>query len=89
MCQNYSPNIRVNAIAPGFCATEQNHYLLYDESGQLTKRGKKILECVPQNRFGQPSELVGAGVWLLSNCASFVNGSVVTIDGGFDAFSGV
>jgi len=89
MCQNYSSKVRVNAIAPGFCATEQNKYLLYATDGQLTERGKKILDSVPQNRFGQPSELVSAAIWLLSDSASFVNGSVVTIDGGFDAFSGV
>jgi len=89
MCQNYSPKIRVNAIAPGFCATEQNRYLLYTKDRQLTERGKTILDSVPQNRFGQPSELVGAALWLLSDSASFATGSVVTIDGGFDAFSGV
>jgi len=89
MCQSYSPKIRVNAIAPGFCVTEQNKYLLYSEDGQLTERGKTILDCVPQNRFGQPSELIGAALWLLSDSASFATGSVVTIDGGFDAFSGV
>ena len=89
ICQHYSPKIRVNAIAPGFCATEQNKYLLYDESGQLTDRGKKILDSVPQNRFGLPSELAGAAIWLLSDSASFTTGSVVTIDGGFDAYPGV
>ena len=89
MCQNYSAKIRVNAIAPGFCATEQNRYLLYTKDKQLTERGRKILNSVPQNRFGQPSELIGATLWLLSDSASFATGSVVTIDGGFDAFSGV
>ena len=89
ICQNYSPQIRVNAIAPGFFATEQNRYLLYDETGQLTQRGLSIIEKVPQHRFGTPSELTGALVWLLSESASFCTGTVITVDGGFDAFSGV
>jgi len=89
LAQNYSKDIRVNAIAPGFCATEQNRYLLFDKNGQLTERGRTILKSVPQNRFGEPNELVGAAIWLLSNSASFATGSVITIDGGFGAFSGV
>ena len=88
-CEHYSARIRVNAIAPGFFATEQNRYLLFDESGNLTKRGKAILDQVPQKRFGEPSELSAAMVWLLSDSSSFVTGSVITVDGGFDAFSGV
>ena len=88
-CMNYSTEIRVNAIAPGFFATPQNEYLLFDESGGLTQRGENILRQVPQNRFGDPAELTALVVWLLSESASFVTGSVVTIDGGFDAFSGV
>jgi len=89
MARNYSAAIRVNALAPGFCATEQNRYLLFDENGELTERGRTILDAVPQNRFGEGAELASAAVWLLSDSASFVTGSVVTIDGGFDAFSGV
>ncbi len=88
-CRHYSTRIRVNAIAPGFCATEQNRYLLFDGSGRLTQRGKDILEHVPQKRFGDPPDLTAAAVWLLSDSANFVTGSVVTVDGGFDAFSGV
>ena len=89
ICQNYSSKIRVNAIAPGFCTTEQNRYLLFDKNGELTERGRTILSSVPQNRFGKPDELLSAAIWLLSDSASFATGSVVTIDGGFDAFSGV
>lgn len=89
ICQHYSPQIRVNAIAPGFFATDQNRYLLYDDTGQLTQRGRTILEKVPQSRFGIPSELTGVLVWLLSESASFCTGTVITVDGGFDAFSGV
>ncbi|MGC9341907.1 MAG: SDR family oxidoreductase [Bacteroidales bacterium] len=88
-CREYSPRIRVNALAPGFFATSQNRYLLFDEAGGLTQRGEDILGQVPQKRFGDPGELTAASVWLLSGSASFVTGSVITIDGGFDAFSGV
>ncbi len=90
MCQNYSKNIRVNAIAPGFFLTEQNRFLLTDEkSGELTSRGETIIEHTPMGRFGQPDELIGAAFWLLSDAAKFVTGVVVPVDGGFSAFSGV
>ena len=90
MCQNYSKEIRVNAIAPGFFLTEQNRFLLTDEkSGELTARGKTIIDHTPMGRFGGPEELVGTVIWLLSDAAKFVTGVVVPIDGGFDAFSGV
>jgi NAD(P)-dependent dehydrogenase (short-subunit alcohol dehydrogenase family) len=90
MCQNFSKNIRVNAIAPGFFLTEQNRFLLTEEkSGKLTARGKTIIEHTPMGRFGQPDELVGTALWLLSDAAKFVTGIVVPVDGGFSAFSGV
>lgn len=90
MCQNFSKNIRVNAIAPGFFLTEQNRFLLTEEkSGQLTSRGKTIIEHTPMGRFGEPVELVGTVLWLLSDAAKFVTGVVVPVDGGFSAFSGV
>ena len=90
MCQNYSKNIRVNAIAPGFFLTEQNRFLLTDEkTGQLTPRGKTIIDHTPTERFGQPDELIGTVLWLLSDAAKFVTGIVVPVDGGFSAFSGV
>ncbi len=90
MCRNYSKNIRVNAIAPGFFLTEQNRFLLTDEkTGKLTKRGETIIEHTPMGRFGGPEELVGTVVWLLSDAAKFVTGVVVPVDGGFSAFSGV
>ncbi|MCI0708167.1 MAG: SDR family oxidoreductase [Ignavibacteriae bacterium] len=90
MAQEYSPNIRVNAIAPGFFLTEQNRFLLTDkESGALTARGKKIIEHTPASRFGEAKELTGAVLWLLSPESSFVSGVVVPIDGGFSANSGV
>jgi NAD(P)-dependent dehydrogenase (short-subunit alcohol dehydrogenase family) len=90
MAQEYSPNIRVNAIAPGFFLTEQNRFLLTDkETGELTQRGKKIVEHTPMGRFGVPEELLGAVLWLLSPAAKFVTGVIIPIDGGFSAYSGV
>jgi NAD(P)-dependent dehydrogenase (short-subunit alcohol dehydrogenase family) len=90
MAQEYSPNIRVNAIAPGFFMTEQNRFLLKDEdTGDLTDRGRTIVEHTPQGRFGTPEDLLGATMWLLSPASAFVTGVVVPIDGGFSAFSGV
>jgi len=90
MCQNYSTEIRVNAIAPGFFLTEQNRFLLTDEkTGQLTPRGKTIIDHTPMARFGQADELCGTVHWLLSDAAKFVTGAVIPIDGGFNAFSGV
>lgn len=90
MAQEYSPNIRVNAIAPGFFLTEQNRFLLTDkETGELTSRGKKIIEHTPMGRFGKPEDLLGAVLWLLSPASAFVSGIVVPVDGGFSAYSGV
>jgi NAD(P)-dependent dehydrogenase (short-subunit alcohol dehydrogenase family) len=90
LAQEYSPLIRVNAIAPGFFLTQQNRFLLTDAStGALTPRGNKIIEHTPMARFGTPDDLIGATLWLLSPAASFVTGVVIPIDGGFSAFSGV
>ena len=87
---HYSKHIRVNALAPGFFLTEQNRFLLTNAAdGSLTKRGQTILEHTPQARFGEPGDLVGAAVWLVSPSAAFVHGTVVTVDGGFMAFGGV
>jgi NAD(P)-dependent dehydrogenase (short-subunit alcohol dehydrogenase family) len=90
MAQEYSPDIRVNALAPGFFLTEQNRFLLTDaESGELTLRGKTIIDHTPQRHFGEPEDLLGAMFWLLSPASKFVTGIVVPVDGGFSAFSGV
>ena len=89
MAQEYSPGIRVVAIAPGFFLTEQNRYLLVDEQGHLTERGEQIIAHTPMGRFGKPEDLIGAVKWLLSPQAEFVTGVVIPIDGGFSAFSGV
>ena len=90
MAQEYSPAIRVNAIAPGFFLTDQNRFLLTEkETGALTARGKKILEHTPMGRFGVPEDLLGAVLWLLSPASAFVSGAVIPVDGGFAAYSGV
>lgn len=90
MAQEYSPEIRVNAIAPGFLLTDQNRFLLTEEgSGALTDRGQKIINMTPLARFGEPEDLIGATLWLLSPASRFVTGVVVPVDGGFNAFSGV
>jgi NAD(P)-dependent dehydrogenase (short-subunit alcohol dehydrogenase family) len=90
MAQEYSPEIRVNAIAPGFFLTEQNRFLLTDKtSGELTSRGKSIISHTPMERFGTPDDLLGAVLWLVSPASTFVTGIVVPVDGGFSAFSGV
>lgn len=83
-------NIRVNAIAPGFFATNQNKALLFNEDGSLTKRSEKILNNTPMGRFGKPEELLGTLEYLTDDTKSgFVTGIVVPIDGGFSAYSGV
>ena len=88
--QNYSGKIRVNAIAPGFFSTEQNRFLLWDaQTGELTERGQLIIDHTPMGCFGDPEDLIGTVLWLLSDGASFVHGAVIPIDGGFAAFSGV
>ncbi|HEC63017.1 MAG TPA: SDR family oxidoreductase [Candidatus Acetothermia bacterium] len=89
MAQEYSPKIRVVAIAPGFFLTEQNRFLLMDEEGNLTQRGKQILDHTPMGRFGDPRDLIGPVRWLLSKEAAFVTGAVIPIDGGFSAYAGV
>lgn len=90
MAQEFNPAIRVNAIAPGFFLTNQNRFLLIDkESGSLTDRGKTIISQTPAKRFGEARELLGTVLWLASPASAFVTGTVVPIDGGFSAFSGV
>jgi NAD(P)-dependent dehydrogenase (short-subunit alcohol dehydrogenase family) len=90
MAQEYSPDIRVNAVAPGFFLTEQNRFLMTDQAtGALTERGKKVIDHTPMSRFGTPQDLLGAVLWLLSPASSFVTGTVIPVDGGFSAYSGV
>ncbi len=90
MAQRHATQIRVNAIAPGFFLTDQNRFLLTDETtGDLTARGRTIVDHTPMGRFGEPDELIGTLIWLISDAAKFVSGVVVPVDGGFSAFSGV
>jgi NAD(P)-dependent dehydrogenase (short-subunit alcohol dehydrogenase family) len=82
--------IRVNAVSPGFILTNQNRFLLIDEeTGKLKPRGEKIINNTPMGRFGEADELLGAVAYLLSDCSEFVTGTVLLVDGGFNAFSGV
>lgn len=90
LAQEYSPEIRVNAVAPGFFLTDQNRFLLTGEAtGALTPRGESIIVHTPMNRFGEPDDLIGTVLWLLSPASKFVTGIVVPVDGGFSAFGGV
>ncbi len=90
MAQEYSPAIRVNAIAPGFFLTEQNRYLMVDaQSGAPTPRGQTIVDHTPMGRLGVPEDLLGTLLWLVSPASAFVTGTVIPVDGGFSAFSGV
>lgn len=83
-------NVRVNAIAPGFFLTNQNRFLLIDEkSGELTERGKKIINNTPMGKFGQPEDLIGGTLFLLSDISGFITGIVLPVDGGFNVYSGV
>lgn len=91
LSQNYpQARIRVNAIAPGFFLTEQNRFLVTQEgTGELTERGRTIVSHTPMGRLGDPKDLVGTVLWLLSEGAAFVHGTVVPIDGAFSVYSGV
>lgn len=90
MAMNYSPNIRVNAIAPGFYLTHQNRFLLMQEDGTTpTPRGQQVLSHTPMGRFGNPNDLTGTLLWLVSDASKFVTGVTVPVDGGFNAYSGV
>lgn len=85
----YGDAIRMNAIAPGFFITEQNRALLTQPDGSYTERGNLVIKKTPFSRFGNPDELKGALVWLLSEESRFVSGTIIKVDGGFSAFSGV
>ena len=89
MAQEYTPAIRVNAIAPGFFLTEQNHYLMVDADGKMTPRGQAIVDHTPMGRLGTPEDLPGTLLWLVSPASAFVTGVVIPVDGGFSSFSGV
>jgi NAD(P)-dependent dehydrogenase (short-subunit alcohol dehydrogenase family) len=90
LAQNYSGKIRVNAIAPGFFLGEQNRFLLIDkDTGAWTARGQRIIDHTPMGRLGEPEDLLGCVMWLLSPASSFVTGITVPVDGGFSGYAGV
>ena len=89
LAQKYGDGMRVNAIAPGFFIANQNRKLLTNEDGSYTERGDTIIKNTPMNRFGNPEDLCGAIHYLASDASKFVTGTVIRIDGGFNAFSGV
>ncbi len=87
--KRYGDSIRMNAIAPGFFLTEQNRKLLTNGNGTMTERGELVIKNTPFHRLGDPEELIGALLWLLSDASKFVTGTVINVDGGFTVFSGV
>jgi NAD(P)-dependent dehydrogenase (short-subunit alcohol dehydrogenase family) len=87
--KKYGEGMRVNAVAPGFFLTEQNRMLLTNQDGSLTERGNLIIQNTPMGRFGSPDELFGAIQYLCSDASKFVTGTIIEVDGGFNAFSGV
>lgn len=89
LANRYGDAIRMNALAPGFFLTEQNRNLLTRPEGGYTERGEKVINQTPFKRFGNPDELIGALVWLLSDASAFVTGSMICVDGGFSIFGGV
>ena len=89
LATKYGEKMRVNAIAPGFFLTKQNKALLTNEDGSLTDRGNTIISHTPYKRFGHPVELVGTLIWLCSDASKFITGTIIPVDGGFNAFSGV
>lgn len=89
LAKRFGDKIRMNSIAPGFFLTEQNKRLLTNTDGSLNERGNLVIQNTPFNRFGNPDELIGALVWLLSDASKFVTGTKITVDGGFTNYSGV
>jgi NAD(P)-dependent dehydrogenase (short-subunit alcohol dehydrogenase family) len=89
MANRHGDKLRMNAIAPGFFLTEQNRTLLTQPDGSYTDRGNLVIKQTPFKRFGEPDELIGALLWLLSDASKFVTGTVINVDGGFAVFSGV
>jgi NAD(P)-dependent dehydrogenase (short-subunit alcohol dehydrogenase family) len=82
--------IRVNAVAPGFFITNQNRFLVMDEkTGNFSPRGQKIVDNTPMGKFGEPEDLQGATLFLISDVSNFITGIVIPVDGGYSAFGGV
>jgi 2-deoxy-D-gluconate 3-dehydrogenase len=79
LCNEWAPHgINVNAIAPGYTATDNTQALRDDPV-----RSKELLARIPAARFADPAEMAGAAVFLASDAASYCHGSVVTVDGGW------
>ena len=89
LAKRFGDKIRINAIAPGFYLAEQNRAFLVQPDGHLTNRGQQVIHSTPFHRFGNPNELQGAAVWLLSDASKFVTGIRICVDGGFSINSGV
>ena len=87
LATKFSPELRVNAIVPGFLLTNQNRALLTNPDGSYTDRAKTIIAHTPCGRFAEPEELFGTIHYLISDASSFVTGALSVVDGGFDAFS--
>lgn len=85
----FGEGVRVNAIAPGFFVTDQNRALLTNPDGTYTDRGATVIRNTPAGRFGEPDELIGTCIWLCSDASKFVTGTIIAVDGGFSAWSGV
>lgn len=83
----FGEGLRVNALAPGFFLTDQNRTLMSNPDGTPTDRCNTIVAHTPFRRLGEPEELLGTLQWLASDASAFVTGTVIPIDGGFDAFS--
>lgn len=89
LATKFGEGLRVNAIAPGYFVADQNRRLLLNEDGTPTDRGQKMIDHTPAGRFGVPDDLIGTVIWLCSPAARFVNGALVMVDGGSNAFSGI
>lgn len=89
LARRHGEGLRVNAVAPGFFVADQNRAVLLNPDGSYTARAQTIIDGTPMGRFGDPAELQGPVLWLASDAASFVTGTVIPVDGGFSAFSGV
>jgi NAD(P)-dependent dehydrogenase (short-subunit alcohol dehydrogenase family) len=89
LAMKFGEKVRVNAIAPGFFIGDQNRAVLINPDGSLTERSKKVIAKTPMKRFGDITELNGIVQFLCSDAASFITGTIIPVDGGFSAFSGV
>ena len=89
VAKEYTPQVRVNAIAPGFVPNERMRNALFDNAGSLNERGQKIIDHTPMGRLGRVDDLVGTAIWYASSASEFVTGTVTPVDGGFNAYAGL